>query len=322
MFHRYFALILVLTFSMSSVAFGQQYSRNPGAEAASAILLIAEHQGVDKVDAQSAALLVALELRKHEISVSDPVYETPASGTVYRVNLRPLGEKILVHLTQEIPVGTVVIERQLLIANIEEMVAATPRLVDALVHNKPIESTVDIETITETEARDLKKVPTESHWGLGFFGAFIPGIDINAIPGYRIGWSYELPSYAVEVEGRIVSDGNDNREAGFAAFSVGGLYFFNKQNTSPYIGGGFTVSRAWWDEPHSFWQETGKSEFNRGMGVYAAAGLQMLRTTQNRLKLELRVDRPLYSLENRDAMPISIGLFFSRSGSGCCLFGF
>ena len=61
-------------------------------------------------------------------------------------------------------------------------------------------------------------------------------------------------------------------------------------------------------------------EFNRGMGLYAAGGVQMLRTTQNRLKFEIRLDRPLYTLEIKDVMPISIGVFFSRSGSGFCLF--
>ena len=327
MFHTFAVLMLtVLVFSMSSDTFAQQNSVATEAKSSEAILLIGNHQGIDEADAQTAALLVASELRKQGISVGNPVYEAPTSGTVYRVNLRRLGEKILVHLTQEIPVGTVVIERQLLIVNIERMIEAAPRLADALVYNKPIKSTIDMETVTETEARELKKVPTESHWGLGFFGAFIPGIDLNGIPGYRIGWSYELPSYAVEVEGRIASDSNDEREAGFAAFSVGGLYFFNKQNISPFVGGGLTASRTWWDTPHSFWEETGESEFERGMGVYAVAGLQMLRTTQNRLKLELRVDRPLYSLETRDAMPMTIGLFFSRhyvpGGSGCCLLSF
>ena len=321
-FRAFAALMLtVLIFSMSSVTLAQQNPVRTEATDNEVILLIGDHQGIEEADAQTAALVIALELRKQGISVGEPVYEASASATVYRVNLRRLGEKILVHLTQEIPMGTVVIERQLLIADIEGMIEAAPRLADALVHNKPIESTVDIETVTETEARELRKMPTESHWSLGFFGAFIPGIDINAIPGYRLGWSYELPSYAVEVDGRIVLDTNDAREAGFAAFSVGGLYFFNKRNISPYIGGGFTASRAWWDEPHGFFEETGKAEFGRGLGVYTVTGLQMLRTTQNRLKLELRVDRPLYSLESRDAMLISIGLFFSRhyvfGGSGC-----
>lgn len=186
------SLIVALNFSLPFVAFAQQDPVQTEVKDSQAILLIGNHQGIDEADAQTAAFLVTAELRKQSISVGDPVHEAPTSASVYRLNLRRLGEKILVHLTQEIPVGTVVIERQLLIANIEGMIAAAPRLVDALVHDKPITSTIDMETVTETEARELKKVPTESHWGLGFFGAFIPGIDLNATPGYRIGWSYEF----------------------------------------------------------------------------------------------------------------------------------
>ena len=36
--------------------------------------------------------------------------------------------------------GTIIAERQLTLANIEEMIPAAPRLVDALVHNKPIDA--------------------------------------------------------------------------------------------------------------------------------------------------------------------------------------
>lgn len=311
MFHTFVVLMVVLAFNIPFTTFAQQNSGQTEAIDSQAILLVGDYQGIDEADAQTAAVLMASELRQQGISVGDPVYESPTTATVYRVNLRRLGEKILVRLTQEIPVGTVVIERQLLIANIEEMIEAAPRLADALVHNKPIDSTINMKTVTETETRELKKVPTESHWGLGFFGAFVPGTGVSGTPGYRIGWAYELPSYAIEVEGRIILDG----DAGFhyAAFSTGGLYFFNQQNISPYLGGGFTGSNASYD-----------SSLERGMGIYAIGGLQMLRTTQNRLKLELREDRPFYTLESQDVMPVSIGLFFSRSfapgESGCCLF--
>lgn len=79
------------------------------------------------------------------------------------------------------------------------------------------------------------------------------------------------------------------------------------------------AARAWRTEPHELFS----SENERGMGVYAATGVQMMRTTQNRLKLELRVDRPFFSLPSNDIMPVTIGLFFSRnyvSGGGICLF--
>lgn len=285
---------------------------------ATAVCLIGDHSGISDTDAQTSAMLVCEELRKHGVSVGDPVYEVPASASVYHVVIRRLGEKIFVRLSQENPLGTIVMERQIMLAGIEEMISAAPRLVDALVHDTPIASTVDMTTVTEEEARVLRKVTGETLFNIGFFGAFIPGTDVNAAPGYRIGWSYEFPSYAVEVGGRVVSDEGD----GFAAFSTGGLYFFNKQTISPFVGGGITAARAWTSTEDG---RIDNEEFERGMGVYAIGGVQMLRQTQNRLKLEFRVDRPLFSLPSNDLMPISVGLFYSRQytpGSSClgCLF--
>ena len=149
-----------------------------------AVCLIADHPGIPESDAQTAALLVCDELRRQGISVTDPVYEAPASANVYRVVLRRLGEKIFVRLSQEKPVGTIITERQLTLANIEEMIPAAPRLVEALVHNKPIDDTVDMETVTEQEARELRKISGESLWNIGIFGTFVPGTDIAAEPGY------------------------------------------------------------------------------------------------------------------------------------------
>ncbi len=177
---------------------------------APAVCLIGDHPGILDSDAETAAMLVCDELRKQGISVSDPVYEAPATASVYRLVLRRLGEKIFVRLSQEKPVGTIIAERQLTLANIEEMIPAAPRLVDALVHNKPIDDTVDMETVTEQEARELRKISGESMWNVGILGTFIPGTDIAAEPGYEFGWSYETPSYAVGAEFR--GSGRDGDE--------------------------------------------------------------------------------------------------------------
>ena len=193
----------------------------------------------------------------------------------------------------------------------------------------------EVETGTEEKARELRKGTGESNWNIGFLGTFFPPLTDGGTLGYRLGWSYELPSYAVEVEGRIVTAKNEIREfeyfnetneSGFAAFSVGGIYFFfNKRNISPYFGGGLTASRVWWERRtwHSGWHEDGAlhqhggSSFDRGIGAYVVGGIQMLRTTQNRLKLELRVDKPFFDLSvasdvSVGLLLITVGLSFSR----------
>ena len=288
-----------------------------------AACLIGDHPGIPESDAQTAALLVCDELRKQGISITDPVYEVPASANAYRVVLRRLGEKIIVRLSQEKPVGTIITERQLTLANIEEMIPAAPRLVNALVHNKPIDDTVDMETVTEQEARELRKISGESMWNVGILGTFIPGTDIAAEPGYEFGWSYEMPSYAVGTEFRGSGSGGDedSDEFSFFAWSIGGRYFFNKRNISPYVGGGFSIVNASYGNWYDYDSKDGD-----GLGTYGVVGLEALRLTESRLKLEFRLDRPFFTLkdqdgtESKDIMPITFGIFFSRNyipGAGC-----
>ena len=161
-----------------------------------ATVLIGDNAGIPDADAQTAAMLVYDELRKHGISVSEPVWKVPASANVYRIVMRPLGTKIFVRLGEESPVGTVVEERQIMLAGIEEMVSAAPRLVDALVNRKPIDSTIDMENVTEQDARIHRKISGESLWHVGILGTSIPGTGIWADPGFMFGWDYETPSFA------------------------------------------------------------------------------------------------------------------------------
>ncbi len=307
---------------------------------APAVCLIGDHPGIPDSDAQTAALLVCDELHRQGISVTDPVYEAPASADAYRVVLRRLGEKIIVRLSHENPIGTIISERQLTLANIEEMIPAAPRLVDALVYDKPIDDTVDMETVTEQEARELRKISGESLWGMGIFGTFIPGTDVAAEPGMEFGWSYQTPSYAVGTDFRYSGPDNDDDATNtitFFAWSIGGRYFFNKRSISPYVGGGFAIIDASYRtkvrkkeilipafldrEEVSRYYDDYESEDDSGLGVYGVVGIELLRLTQSRMNVELRIDRPFFSLPSQDIMPITFGISFSRNyNPGGCLF--
>ena len=287
---------------------------------ATAVCLIGDHPGIPEPDAQTAAMLVCDELRKQGISVGEPVYETPVPANVYRVVLRRLGEKIFVRLSQENPIGTVIVERQMTLANIEEMIPAAPRLVNALIHRKPIAATVDMESVTEHEARELRKISGESLWNMGIFGISMPGTDITAKPALGFGWSYETPSYAAATEFRFrIQEEGDRFEAdgdrfSFFSWSIGGSYFLNKRNFSPYVGGGLALVGVE--------IESTTSEGANGMGAYVAIGIEALRLTESRLKFELRMDRPFFKLPHQDTMPITFGVSFSRNyvPGSCCLF--
>lgn len=324
-------LIPILTCLLPLAAYSQQSSSNTVTHVPASILLIGEHPAISEVDAQSAAVLIAAEFRKLGISVGKPVYETSSTEKIYRVTFRSLGEKILVHLSQENPPGTIIAERQLWISNIEEMIEAAPRLVTALVQNKPIDSTVDMESVTEHEAEKLNKISGESLWNLGIIGTAIPGTDHFAEPGYEFGWSYETPKYAVGTEFR----GSFGEDFSFGSWSIGGRYFFNKKNISPYVGGGFSIfggsyttivekrENRWFSDDYYYYEDHDTVD-ESGIGAYVVGGISMLRLTKSRLKIELRLDRPYFKIEDQDMMPITIGIFFSQhyipGRSGCLSF--
>ena len=184
--------------------------------------MIGEHSGFPQADARTAALLVCGELSKEGIAVGEPVFRGPDSASIYRLGLHRLGQKILVRLSHENPIGTVLIERQIQLGSIEEMVSAAPRLVDALVHRKSLASTVDMESVVEQEARMHRKIPGESFWDIGLLGTFalITDADMIAKPGYSLGWYHETPSYAVGTE-LWGAGGEDNEGDSFHFFSLG-----------------------------------------------------------------------------------------------------
>lgn len=323
----FFTALLILC--AYTEVFAQQRSSSENPKPATATVLIGEHIGIEEIDAQSAAMLIATEFRKLGVPVDDPVGRTRTSGTVYRITFNRLGQKILVKLSQEMPLGTVLDEKQLWIDNIEEVIKAAPRLVDALVNDKEIEQVIDMETVTSHEAAELNKKPGESLWNMGIFGAFIPGTDATANPGYEFGWSYETPKYGVGTEFRLSAK---EYEYMFASWSIGGRYFFNANNVSPYVGGGLSIFGGSYEDSYyyddydyfnGYYYEDDESGENSGLGAYFVGGISMLRLTKSRLKLEIRIDRPFFSLPEDDMMPITFGIFFSQHyvpGRGCLSF--
>ena len=318
----FFTVLLILSVSTDVFAHARSLPD-------SATVLIGEHTGIEETDAESAAMLIATELRNLGVSVDDPVDRTKTSGTVYRITFNRLGQKILVKLSHEMPLRTVLNEKQLWIDNIEEVIKAAPRLVDALVNDKEIDQAIDMETVTSHEAAELNKKPGESLWNMGIFGAFVPDTKATVNPGFEFGWSYETPKYGVGTDFRW--SGNED-EYLFASWSIGGCYFFNSKNISPYVGGGLSLFGGSYEDSEDYviydtyfddYYYDDESGQDSGLGAYFVGGISMLRLTKSRLKLEVRVDRPFFSLPGGDMMPITFGIFFSQHyvpGGGCFSF--
>ena len=278
-------------------------AREQAAPPSQAACVIGEHSGFPEADARTAALLVCGELREQGIRVGDPVLDAPDGADTYRLDLHRLGQYIVVRLSHVDPGGRVIIERQIQMGGIEEMISAAPRLAEAVVLGRSVASTVDRETVVEEEARRHRLIPGDSFWGVGLLGTIASGI---AKPGYSMqGW-YETGSFAVGSE--LWGSGGEDDEGDsflFVAWGIGGRYYFGKKSVSPYLGGGFTRVWASYDELLDSMED---EDEGGGLGGYVVGGVEALRLTRARLRLELRVDRPFFGVGDRDMMPVSLGL--------------
>ncbi|MDE0315390.1 MAG: hypothetical protein OXM61_10845 [Candidatus Poribacteria bacterium] len=167
-------------------------------------------------------------------------------------------------------------------------------MIAMMIFNLPI-------TVIGQERQELQTSNHGSYYNIGIFGTVIPGTEIFGHPGYQVGWSYELPTYAVEAEFRIF----DSENVHFGGLSVGSIFYLSRKNISSYVGGGVATTVA----DHV---ENSKN----GVGVYAVFGTSFLRSMPFRLKFEIRLHRPFYTLETQDVMPIMVGFFFSHRWSG------
>ena len=311
--------ITLLTFSSHAVfGRGPRPTKSEVDRKQNAVLLIGNYQGIDEIDMQRAVSLVAQALHQQGISVIDSVHKVPASANIYRVVLRRSDEKILFRLSQEDTAGATLIEREVLLENIKKIDSVAPRLVYAIVHRKPFRSAL---------------TPIK----VGVFTTVTPVRNVFA-PGGEIGFSVDELSYAVEIEARFARGDTgyqkDRKDyVRFFSFSIGGRYFFMKQNISPYVGGGLgglstkyettvRTARPWgfleslliaFDSSHDYDSHTydydiHSSEEVAGGGMYGVLGVEFLRFSRGRLKLELRVDRPFFKLPSQDIMPITVGI--------------
>lgn len=296
--------IALLTFSSHSV-FGHadrlQSTEREVAPEQSAVLLIGDHHGLDETAVQNTALLVVKELRAQGITVSDPVHEVSVSGNVYRVMLRRSGEKILFRLSKEDSVGTLLVEREMLLTDIEKIAEAAPRLVYALVHRKPIPPSPVLGVLRNAS------VFTTPGRGVGI------GLSVN-----RLSYAVDVGSQIAWTETGFFHDPNHeiNDSLNFRSVLIGGRYFFSNQNVSPYVGGGIaaifakhTITvRTRLNGLDALFSQDEHSETGFGIGVYGVLGIEFRRGSQYRLKLELRIDSPFFKLPSQDVMPTTLGI--------------
>ncbi|MXY08141.1 MAG: hypothetical protein F4Y61_05790 [Rhodothermaceae bacterium] len=245
---------------------------------------------IAEADAQTSALLVCQALRSRGIDVGEPVYEVPDTANVYRVGVHFLGEAVLLRVSHEVPVGTIIRERQVRLASIEEAFDAAGRLALALESEETVESTATMETlITEDLVAEI------SLWEFGLVAAVAPGENATPAPGFLLGWHYETPRFGIFADFLFANNDNDENRFQYGTITVGGRYFLTDKAIAPWISGG--ASMLFGTRSNEFEQE------GSGIGVFGAVGLEVLRFNRNRLAVELRLSLPFSKLSHDEYDP-------------------
>jgi hypothetical protein len=306
----------------------------PAAGAASfvpaALCLLGSSEGLPPADAMTAAALVCEALREQGAHVEvQPLLDAPQSGagSAYRIDLRPLGSIVLLHVAYESPIGVVHSARSLQLAHLEEVPVAAPRMAESLLTGKPLDQTAKINSLVGQETRQYQKQYGELKFGVGIFGFGVPSSDVLGGYGVHGQLYYETETYAVGGELRLGGSASGSGNASFDGVSLGARYFLNQHDITPFIGGGAGVLWLSYAEkaPLSAYS-LGTSSYDgryelsgSGLALHADFGVELLRLHDSRFDILLRADLPLFMVKGSDstgsyshyALPLSLMAAYS-----------
>ncbi len=263
------------------------------------ICLLGLHTGIDEADAETAADLVCKELRKNGVLVFGVQRSAEGASAVYRIELRRLGENILIDLVYEAPVGSPHDSRSTQLTNIEEVIVAAPRLAKALVHKQRMEETAELNSLVGEATRPYDKIFGEFFLGLGVLAVALPTAEIYSGFGAQLKVFYESAEYSIgfDLKGGGADQGED--DAAFFGAAVGARYFFSTANISPFVGGGFGFLLMQVEQDSDYYDDYRGYE-GMGLSAFFETGVEFLRFHGSRLDLALRIEAPFYSLEHED----------------------
>jgi hypothetical protein len=186
-------------------------------------------EGMEERDARAAAAMICQNLRRYGELVEDHDGEFSEAAEGYRVRAYKLGQRMLVELSHEKPVGTVKTSVRVEIKSVEELVDESERLVVALKEGKPIKK---VETFAESAAPPAKKEPGVLMYA-GIIG-FVTAGDIQASAGGAdLGLSIPAHKFSFTPHARLA----------FGEASLGGLgldlrYYLTQSENALFLGAG------------------------------------------------------------------------------------
>lgn len=210
-----------------------------------------------------------------------------------------LNERIVVTAIRYSLDGKEIFHTRMVAASLDDMEPVAARLSTALFQKKDPSETRTINTVTEREGKKVNRTFVEKVIGiktshtlpvaLGSSTNYEPMIAFGAngrLEGEKyfleVGAGFTLPG------GSGVSAGNGFDSAGGIYGELGGSYYLNDKNVSPYVGGG--ISPRILGGRHV--------DVAPNLAVFGQAGLMFFRTSSSRLYADLRISQNLTPWSN------------------------
>lgn len=263
---------------------------------------VSPHASVDVGTALTIGGLVCDQLRKHEPSVGQVSLGSAPNAPGYDIQVQRLGQKVLLKLSRTSDSGALERTEAVTLGAVEEATEAAPRLAAAMWSEVPFDDTAQVDNLVGDETRRYKKKRGESLFGFGLAAQTV-GSEYGGT-GVHFTYQYETPSIALLIRAGAAGLGDTDTEWDFQSLSIGGRYFFNEQNISPFVGAGLGISHLASSDRDDYYSDASPdAEGNYsggGAGAYAEIGVEMLRLHRTRLELSLRADILFYSMQSED----------------------
>ena len=238
--------------------------------------LVGEHAGVDRDDARTTADILC-----HELATKG------ARPGIYDIRVGKLGGRLLLVMTERLSGN----ERRLFIQGVEEVPVASERIVGALVENKSIEQTQNVDNVVSSESATPKQKKVQPGVFLGLTGMSAIGVPAGASGGLEIDMQFRLHSLELVGQGRAGGLGSADNKMGYASLGVGARYFASDGDIAPFIGAGILFAYFQANEANT------SAYSGSGFGGYGELGLGFMRSSRVGALVALHIDLPMFSLK-------------------------
>ncbi len=230
-----------------------------------------------------------------------------APGVSFRVRITKLGGQYVLRIVTDR--GT---DRKLVLSGLEEVPVAAPRVVDAVLDERTVAETRDVDNVVGGETRAPKKQPAHVSALFGITGA--GSLAANPTAGIYFGiaagnarWSFitdlrltgdalmgplGLP-LAIATLG-LVSPKKLDAPSSLGSLSAGVRHHLSAGETAPFLGGGIGLDHL---AIRTGGGEGGSHPKNPGLGAHVEAGVDLLRTSTVGGSFLFRVDAPMFTLD-------------------------